>query len=172
MRCCTILLQKSWLLLSLDHNVALDISLQNNSYLYEKVILSCSLYDASKVLMVGSFDDQHSGSSEDSHRKSEGRLIYYNVVDDDGNINEAKEASFVFKGHGLEGLSQRLEEETGVEDIIICSRNIVNGKLYPLRLALPPNNATMHVVVVPPTSTGSYIQFNSYVITAGIIYYA
>lgn len=107
--------------------------------------------------MVGSFDDQHSGSSEDSHRKSEGRLIYYNVVDDDGNINEAKEASFVFKGHGLEGLSQRLEEETGVEDIIICSRNIVNGKLYPLRLALPPNNATMHVVVVPPTSTGSYI---------------
>ncbi|KAL8545884.1 hypothetical protein ACS0TY_005850 [Phlomoides rotata] len=108
-------------------------------------------------LSTGSFhlrvpSHKHSRSSEDSQRKSEGRLIYYNVADDDGNVNEAEEASFVFKGYGLEELCQRLEEETGVEDIIICSRNIVNGKLYPLRLALPPNNATMHVVVVPPTS--------------------
>lgn len=76
------------------------------------------------------------------------------MADDDGNFNE--EASFQFKGHGLEDLSQKLEEETGLEDIIVCSRNVVNGKLYPLRLALPPNNATMHVVVVPPTSRGLY----------------
>ncbi|KAL9152479.1 hypothetical protein ABFS82_11G125700 [Erythranthe guttata] len=94
-----------------------------------------------------------SGSFDDSNKKSEGRLIYYYVANDDGEINDAiEEPSFQFKGHGLEELTQKLEEETGLEDIIVCSRNIVNGKLYPLRLALPPNNATMHVVVVPPTS--------------------
>ncbi|KAH6804982.1 Actin cross-linking protein [Perilla frutescens var. frutescens] len=93
-------------------------------------------------------------SSEDSTRKlSEGRLIHYYIADDDGNFNSAiAEESFQFKGHGLQELTHKLEEITGIDDIIVCSRNIVNGKLYPLRLALPPNNATMHVVVVPPTS--------------------
>ncbi|KAL2532137.1 Actin cross-linking protein [Abeliophyllum distichum] len=96
---------------------------------------------------------QSGGSSDDSPRKSEGRLIYYNVADDYSNVNDAIEGpSFQFKGHGLEELTQKLEEETGLENIIVCSRNQVNGKLYPLRLALPPNNATMHVVVVPSTS--------------------
>ncbi|KAL1554809.1 hypothetical protein AAHA92_15326 [Salvia divinorum] len=89
---------------------------------------------------------------EDSYaKKSEGRLIYYSVADDDGNLSA--EQSFQFKGQGLEDLSEKLEDVTDLEDIILCSKNIVNGKLYPLRLALPPNNATMHVVVVPPTST-------------------
>ncbi|KAL6497503.1 hypothetical protein OROHE_027132 [Orobanche hederae] len=94
-----------------------------------------------------------SGSFGDSPMKSEGRLIYYYVAGDEGEFNDAiEEGSFQFKGHGLEELTQRLEEETGLEDVIVCSRNIVTGKLYPLRLALPPNNSTMHVVVVPPTS--------------------
>lgn len=93
---------------------------------------------------------------EDSGRKSEGRLIYYYVVDDDENSNdESGEESFQFTGYGLEELTEKLEDLTGLEDIIVCSKNIVTGKLYPLKLALPPNNATMHVVVVPPTSTGS-----------------
>ncbi|CAA0823399.1 Actin cross-linking protein [Striga hermonthica] len=97
------------------------------------------------------------GSFEDSQRKkSEGRLIYYYVAAD-GEINDVmEERSFQFKGHGLEELTEMLEDETGLEDVIVCSRNIVNGKLYPLRLALPPNNTTMHVVVVPPTSKGMH----------------
>ncbi|CAA2987883.1 Hypothetical predicted protein [Olea europaea subsp. europaea] len=96
---------------------------------------------------------ESSGSLDESPKKSEGRLIYYNVVDDSGDANDAsEETSFQFKGNGLEDLIQKLEEETGIENIIVCSRNKVNGKLYPLRLALPPNNATMHVVVVPSTS--------------------
>lgn len=91
--------------------------------------------------------------------RSEGRLIYYHVADDDGNVNDAIEGkSFQFKGHGLEDLVMKLEEETGLEDMIVCSRNRVNGKLYPLRLALPPNNATMNVVVIPSTSAGPYLN--------------
>ncbi|EPS65019.1 hypothetical protein M569_09759, partial [Genlisea aurea] len=101
-------------------------------------------------------------SSSSSHhcgdgfeRKSEGRLIYYSVIDDDDPTEEAAPPSFQFNGNGLEELTQKLEEKCGLEDIIVCSRNVVNGKLYPLRLALPPNNATMHVVVVPPSSNAA-----------------
>ncbi|KAL6960697.1 hypothetical protein U1Q18_038461 [Sarracenia purpurea var. burkii] len=82
-----------------------------------------------------------------------GRIIYYSVVDDDGKIEEGKEEPcFNFKGHGLEELTDKLEEETGLEDAILCLRNPLNGKLYPLRLDLPPNNSNMHIVVVPSTS--------------------
>ncbi|CAN4079328.1 unnamed protein product [Withania somnifera] len=85
--------------------------------------------------------------------KAEGRLIYYHVADENGNANDAVEGpSFHFKGHGLEELTQKLEEITGLENITVCSRNKINGNLYPLRLALPPNNADMHVVVVPASS--------------------
>ncbi|XP_060192471.1 uncharacterized protein LOC132621979 [Lycium barbarum] len=88
-----------------------------------------------------------------SPMKSEGRLIYYHVADENGNANDAVEGpSFHFKGHGLEELTEKLEEITGLENITVCSRNKINGNLYPLRLALPPNNADMHVVVVPASS--------------------
>ncbi|XP_028064844.1 uncharacterized protein LOC114267947 [Camellia sinensis] len=89
-----------------------------------------------------------------SPMKSEGRIIYYSVVDDDdGKIEEGKEEpSFHFKGLGLEELTEKLEEETGLEDVIVCLRNPWNGKLSPLRLDLPPNNTTMHIVVVPSAS--------------------
>ncbi|KAL0285502.1 UNVERIFIED_CONTAM: hypothetical protein Sangu_2775800 [Sesamum angustifolium] len=101
-------------------------------------------------------NNQLSSRHEDPPMKSEGRLIYYYVADDDGDVSDDKNApSFHFKGYGLEELTQKLEEETGLKDIIVCSRNLINGKLYPLRLALPPNKPTMHVVVVPPTSRGS-----------------
>lgn len=75
------------------------------------------------------------------------------MVDDDGAVVEA-EGSFLFKGNTVEDLTENLEEETELENITVCSRNPLNGKLYPLRLALPPNNTTMHVIVVPATSKG------------------
>ncbi|PSS28908.1 Chromatin modification-related protein EAF1 A like [Actinidia chinensis var. chinensis] len=90
--------------------------------------------------------------SSSSPMKSEGRIIYYSVVDDDEKYEGRDHPSFHFKGHGLEELTEKLEEETGLVDIIVCSRNPFNGKLYPLRLALPPNNANMHIVVVPSSS--------------------
>ncbi|KAK4712493.1 hypothetical protein R3W88_007006 [Solanum pinnatisectum] len=82
--------------------------------------------------------------------KSEGRLIYYHVADENGYANDAVEGpSFQFKGHGVGELTQKLEEITGLDNITVCSRNKFSGNLYPLRLALPPNNADMNVVVVP-----------------------
>ncbi|KAK3015301.1 hypothetical protein RJ639_006939, partial [Escallonia herrerae] len=96
-----------------------------------------------------------------SPMKSDGRMIYFHVADDDGNFDDGMEgASFQLKGHGLEELTAKLEEETGLENIIACSKNPLNGKLYPLRLSLPPNNATMNIVVLPPTSKGSYFAFS------------
>ncbi|KAJ9564358.1 hypothetical protein OSB04_000324 [Centaurea solstitialis] len=87
----------------------------------------------------------------ETNAKMEGRMIYYTTVDDDGHVG-GEERWFAFKGNGLEDLTRKLEELIGIDDIIVCSRNPLNGKLFPMRLALPPNNTTMHIVVVPPTS--------------------
>ncbi|GKV08648.1 hypothetical protein SLEP1_g20252 [Rubroshorea leprosula] len=88
-----------------------------------------------------------------SPAKIEGRLIHYEVVDEDGEVDEAMgQRSSTFKGSGVEELKEMLKEETGLNEIFVCSRNPLNGKLYPLRLHLPPNNVTMRVVVVPSYS--------------------
>lgn len=88
--------------------------------------------------------------------KSDGRMIYYHIADDNGMVEgeDMEGYSFSFKGNSLEELTQKLVEETGMEEIIVCSRSPLNGKLFPLRLQLPPNHATMHIVVVPSSSRG------------------
>ncbi|XP_074286548.1 uncharacterized protein LOC141611808 [Silene latifolia] len=95
-----------------------------------------------------------SGECGASSAKNEGRVIQYNVVDDNGNIvDEAGGGrSLVFKGNGVEELTQSLEEETGLTDITLCSRSPLNGELYPMRLALPPNHVKLHIYVVPSSS--------------------
>ncbi|XP_030447993.1 uncharacterized protein LOC115670771 isoform X2 [Syzygium oleosum] len=87
--------------------------------------------------------------------KSEGRTIYYHIADESGNVEgEGMEGySLNFKGNTVEELTRKLEEETGMQGIFVCSRSPLNGKLFPLRLQLPPNISTMHVVVVPSSST-------------------
>ena len=81
--------------------------------------------------------------------KAKGRMIYYRLCyDTEEDLDDIEELSFTFKGSGIEELKQKLKEETGHDDIVVCSRNLLNGKLYPLRLHLPPNNTEMHVVVV------------------------
>ncbi|XP_057521874.1 uncharacterized protein LOC130801934 [Amaranthus tricolor] len=89
-----------------------------------------------------------------SNVKNEGRMIHYNVVGDDGNIVDeaAGELSLIFTGTGLPELTQLLEEETGLAEVTLCSRSPLNGKLYPMRLALPPNHVKLHVYVVPSSS--------------------
>ena len=91
-----------------------------------------------------------------SPRKMEGRIIYYHVAEDDGEVSDegVQGYSLVFKGNGVEELSKKFEEETGLEGIIVCTKSPLNGKLYPLRLLVPPNNVTMQVVLVLPFSKG------------------
>ncbi|GFP91586.1 hypothetical protein PHJA_001302600 [Phtheirospermum japonicum] len=84
---------------------------------------------------------------------SDGRLIYFHIADENGQIDEGfEELCTTFKGNEVNELTLRLEEELGLDGVTVCARSPLNGKLYPLRLQLPPNNATMHVVVVPPSS--------------------
>ncbi|KAF9623858.1 hypothetical protein IFM89_005443 [Coptis chinensis] len=89
--------------------------------------------------------------------KVDGRTIYYRVADDNGNVDEgAEEVSLHFKGNGVEELTRKLEEETGLEDLIVCTRSPISGSLYPIRLHLPPYNTTMHVVIVEAASRGVF----------------
>ncbi|CAN6911109.1 unnamed protein product [Brassica oleracea] len=62
----------------------------------------------------------------------------------------AKEELLRFKGMGPEELKQKLEEETALNYISICSKNPLNGIL---RLHLPPNNTKMNVVLFPSSSS-------------------
>ncbi|XP_050380003.1 uncharacterized protein LOC126797411 [Argentina anserina] len=85
-----------------------------------------------------------------------GRMIFYHVADDikDADDDGTQDVSFSFTGSGVEELKKMLKEETGLEEFEVCSRNPLNGQLYPLRLHLPPNNHDMHVVVVPSSTPG------------------
>ncbi|XP_060214488.1 uncharacterized protein LOC132641490 isoform X1 [Lycium barbarum] len=83
----------------------------------------------------------------------DGRLIYYHITDEFGEVEEGMEGLCItFKGNSVEDLKKRLEEETGLEEITVCTRSPLNGKLYPLRLQLPPNNANMNVIILPSSS--------------------
>ncbi|TKV90759.1 hypothetical protein SEVIR_9G050100v4 [Setaria viridis] len=85
--------------------------------------------------------------------KVEGRAIHYHIADDLGNVDDGTEGhSFTFNGSNLEELAHKLQEKTGMDDLIICTRSPINGKLTPLRLQLPPNNAAMHIVLVQESS--------------------
>ncbi|WJX57014.1 hypothetical protein P8452_42614 [Trifolium repens] len=102
---------------------------------------------------AASFSRQQS-NDDISPKKTEGRIIYYHVAEDDGEVTDegVQGYSMIFKGNGVEELRNKFEEETGLEGIIVCNRSPLNGKLYPLRLQLPPNNVTMQVVLVLPFS--------------------
>ncbi|CAL0330952.1 unnamed protein product [Lupinus luteus] len=93
-------------------------------------------------------------SSVYSPPKIEGRTIYYHIAEDNGEVDDenVQVYSLIFKGNGVEELTHKFEEETGIEDVIVCTRSPLNGKLYPLRLQLPPNNVMMQVVLVLPSS--------------------
>ncbi|KAI4328357.1 hypothetical protein L6164_020715 [Bauhinia variegata] len=94
--------------------------------------------------------DSYAGSPP----KIEGRTIYYHVAEDNGDVDDedVQGYSLIFKGNGVEEMTRKFQEETGLEDVIVCTRSPLNAKLYPLRLQLPPNNVTMHVILVLPSS--------------------
>ncbi|KAL8532563.1 hypothetical protein ACS0TY_008958 [Phlomoides rotata] len=102
-----------------------------------------------------SFSRQESNDSLVSSppKGSEGRMIYFHIANEYGEIDEGfEELCITFKSNEVNELRKRLENELGMDGLTVCSRSPLNGKLYPLRLQLPPNNSTMHVVVVPPSS--------------------
>lgn len=96
-------------------------------------------------------------------KKMEGRTIYYHVAEDNGDVDDenVQGYSLNFKGNGVEQLARKFEEETGLEGVIVCTRSPLNGKLYPLRLQLPPNNVTMQVVLVLPSSKGEFFPLSN-----------
>lgn len=102
---------------------------------------------------------ESSASFGGSPKKMDGRTIYYSIADDEGVVDDGVEApSISFKGISVEELKNKLQEETSISDVFICFRNPVDGGLNPLRLHLPPNNTTMHVVIVPASSKGEIIH--------------
>ncbi|XP_074577723.1 uncharacterized protein LOC141834172 [Curcuma longa] len=85
--------------------------------------------------------------------KVDGRSVFYTVADDTGNVNDNVEwLHLTFIGTSVPELTQRLKEETKLEDIIVCTRNPLNQHLIPLCLQLPPNNTTVQLVVVDANS--------------------
>ncbi|KFK41411.1 hypothetical protein AALP_AA2G127500 [Arabis alpina] len=86
--------------------------------------------------------------------KTEGRTIYYHIADEEGHVEDESAVGYplTFKGNSVEQLTQALREETSMDDVVVCTRNPLNGKLFPIRLQLPPNNPTMHVVLVPSST--------------------
>ncbi|CAA7031875.1 unnamed protein product [Microthlaspi erraticum] len=87
--------------------------------------------------------------------KSEGRIIHYHIADEEGHVEDESAVGYAltFRGNSVEQLTQALREETSMDDVVVCTRNPLNGKLFPLRLQLPPNSGTMHVVLVPSSTS-------------------
>ncbi|XP_027360448.1 uncharacterized protein LOC113868769 [Abrus precatorius] len=108
----------------------------------------------SPLTVSASFSSQQSNDRNGWSPKVEGRTIYYHIAEDNGEVLDAdmQGYSLNFKGNGVEELTRKFEEETGLEGVIVCNRSPLNGMLYPLRLQLPPNNVTMQVVLVLPMS--------------------
>ncbi|XP_014521001.1 uncharacterized protein LOC106777771 [Vigna radiata var. radiata] len=104
--------------------------------------------------LSASITRQQSNELNGLSQKMEGRIIYYNIAEENGEVlDEGSQGySLIFKGNGVEELTRKFEEETGLEGIIVCNRSPLNGRLYPLRLQLPPNTVTMRVVLVLPMS--------------------
>ncbi|PHT59386.1 hypothetical protein CQW23_01749 [Capsicum baccatum] len=114
----------------------------------ESISRSSSVYSASAASFSRQKSEEFLASS--LIKFGDGRLIYYHIANEYGEINEGVEGVCIpFKGNSVEELTKILEEETGLEDITVCTKSSLNGKLYPLHLQLPPNNANMDVVVVP-----------------------
>ena len=100
---------------------------------------------------------QSSDSFSAPLHKVVGRAIHYQIADDNGEVDDDIEShSFTFNGSNLEELTCKLQEETGIDDLVICTRSPINGKLTPLLLGLPPNNAAMHFVLVRESSKGVF----------------
>ncbi|XP_033131679.1 uncharacterized protein LOC103829222 isoform X5 [Brassica rapa] len=113
-----------------------------------------------KVAMKSSMSSKkilHGNSVESPPLKPNGRTIYYSIADERHMENKSTAGYFfTFRGNSVAELTQTLREETCLEDVVVCTRNPLSGKLSPLRLQLPPNNGILHLVLLP--SSGSLYE--------------
>ncbi|GAA0184668.1 hypothetical protein LIER_31956 [Lithospermum erythrorhizon] len=116
---------------------------------------SVSEYSSKSPSFSRQESNDSTGTSGSPTRGGEGRVIYFHIANENGDYDEGEEELGIqFKGNDVTELTKRLEEVCGIENVVVCTKSPLNGNLYPLRLQLPPNNSTMHVVVVPSSSDG------------------
>ncbi|XAR62530.1 hypothetical protein NMG60_11017318 [Bertholletia excelsa] len=85
----------------------------------------------------------------------DGCATCYQIADELGNVDEGVEKGYIIvMGNEVDEMREKLKEEIGVEHINMCYRSPLNGKLCPLLQQLPPNNTTMHIVLVHSFSHG------------------
>ncbi|CAL9086910.1 unnamed protein product, partial [Musa acuminata var. zebrina] len=124
-------------------------------------LLLCYSFNLMNLCRYSSFLMSSDSFSGPLH-KVEGRSIYFTVADDNGNVDDSVEWPHVtFIGTSVPEVTQKLKEETKLDDIIVCTRNPLNQHLIPLYLHLPPNNTTMRLVVVDGNSKGEFVEFSS-----------
>ncbi|KAG6534162.1 hypothetical protein ZIOFF_008047 [Zingiber officinale] len=124
-----------------------EVGLQSPNLIAIEMLFRICSHEALFSLRVQSF------SSSATLHKVEDRSIYYAVADNKGNVDDIVEwPSVTFNGTSVPELTEKLKEETHLDDIIVCTRNPLNGQLIPLLLHLPPNNTTIHLVVVEANS--------------------
>ncbi|XP_019069652.2 uncharacterized protein [Solanum lycopersicum] len=116
---------------------------------------SCASESTSTSVVSSESSSLSRQESSDSFAKlGDGRFIFYYIADEFGEIDEKmEELCITFDGNTVEELTKTLEDATGLDEIIVCTKSPLNGKLYPLSLQLPPNNTTMNVVVLPKAIT-------------------
>jgi hypothetical protein len=91
------------------------------------------------------------------------RRIFFTVADAHGKYSTLREESFSFKGNNVNDLKQELLVHTKMEeDILVFLRNESDGKVFNLRLTLPPCNVSMHVVVARVNSEGTHTHKSSF----------
>ncbi|CAN6441899.1 unnamed protein product [Victoria cruziana] len=95
-------------------------------------------------------DPETPGSLSSSTREPNERVISFTMMDDNDQSDEDDRqfSSITFQGNDVQDMTRKLEEATGLQDIIVCGKNPCDGEVFPLRLPLPPGNLPMRVLLV------------------------
>ncbi|KAH0868517.1 hypothetical protein HID58_075539 [Brassica napus] len=143
---------------TVDYHINPPFKVAMKSSMSSKKILHPPLHKKpASVWTPCSLSDQSDGNSVESPLKPNGRTIYYSIADERRMENKSTAGYFfTFRGNSVAELTQTLREETCLEDVVVCTRNPLSGKLSPLRLQLPPNNGILHLVLLP--SSGSLYE--------------
>ncbi|XP_031488517.1 uncharacterized protein LOC116256318 [Nymphaea colorata] len=130
------------LLVSVFTSLAMDdqLGMRSSSDYEERSITS------SRSSTVGT---ETPGSLSSSTREPNERVISFTMMDHNETDEDDKQfSSITFQGNDVQDMTRKLEEATGLQDIIVCGKNPCDGEVFPLRLPLPPGNLPMRVLLV------------------------